>query len=148
MKELCPDDAEAMDSIEIESLPDDLQPIAEIVGIAKAIEYAETLGGVTVYLMRWDEDPEKWNIDIEELVQFFGIEHARQIVKLLAPGAITIPNCKKLAAEKRHHEIVTARGQGVPVKLLARKYKLHERMIRRITKKVRDQFESNQLELI
>jgi len=134
--------------MEPDDLPGDLPLIAEIAGVDKTLEFAAELGGVTMYLMRWDDDPEKWNVDIADMVKLFGVDHARQIVELLAPGAITFPNCKKLFTARRHALIAADRAKGLHSKVVARKYKIHERMVRRITKTVREQFEQNQMELI
>jgi len=134
--------------MEPDDLPGDLPLIAEITGVDKTLAFAYELGGVTLYLMRWDDDPAKWNVDTKDLVRFFGMEEARQIVESLAPGAITMPNCKKLFTAKRHALIAADREKGMINKVVARKYKIHERMVRRITSSVRKKFEQNQMELI
>jgi len=144
IKEPCPDDAD----MEIEDLPGDLPLIAEITGKEKALEYAVKYGGVTIYLLRWHDDPEKWNDDIHDMVEVFGLEHAKEIVSFLAPGSITIPNCKKLCIQKKHREVIAARASGMPVKVVARKYRMHERMVRRITQAVRQEAEQNQMALL
>lgn len=131
-----------------DALPGELTTIAEIVGVEKAMAYAEKFGGVTVYFMRWVEDSEKWNADVADLVEAFGRDDAKDIVTLLAPGAIAIPNCKKLFIKEKHKQAAIDRANGVPAKVVARKYKMHERMVRRITQAVRQEAEQNQLALL
>jgi len=125
--------------IAVDELPGDLPLIADMVGVERAMAYAAKFGGVTLYLVRWDESPDKWNIDIQEMVDYFGKEQAKRIVKQLAPGQVTIPNCKQMIARQIHDKIIEERNAGAKVRFLARKYRLHERMIRRVLSVHRNQ---------
>jgi len=131
-----------------DDLPGELSSIAEIVGVEKALEYAEKMGGVTLYFVRWLDDPEKWNEDTVDLVDTFGVGHAKEIISLLAPGSITIPNCKRLLATQKHKRVIADRESGMSVKAVARKYRMHERMVRRITQSARQELEQNQMALL
>jgi len=138
------DDIEPMQP---DDLPGDLPLIARIAGVDKTLAFAATLGGVTMYLIRWEDDPAKWNVDIKDMVKFFGEDEARKMVQLLAPGAITIPNCKNVIVAERHALIAKDRENGLSNKMIARKYNIHERMVRRIRSSALKKCNENQLEL-
>ncbi len=121
-----------MSDIQVSDLPDELQPIARIVGIEKAMRYAKLFGGVTIIILASWNDTDDWNDDMNDMVQFFGQKNALKIFSEMKGGYVVLPNCKKLFAKLMAKEIKLARMDGNKVKELARKYGIHQRRIHQI----------------
>jgi len=114
-----------------EDLPGDLAEVADFIGVDSALKLADRLGGVTVYLKKWSDDPHNWSTEIKRFADAIGITNTETIVRLFDGNYIDIPKCDALFMRHRN-ELIRQQAAAKTSADLAREYGLSQRHIKRI----------------
>jgi len=109
-----------------EDLPGDLGEAADFIGVHKALFLAARVHG-SPYLSSWSNDPSKWTVHVQEIVDVIGIEDAEIIITNFRNTHFVIPKCDAFWREWTYRIIAELKSEDRAV--LGRKFGYSERWI-------------------
>lgn len=123
-------------------LPGDLAEAADFIGVEKALKLALHVHG-SPYLSNWSNDPEKWTVHVQAIVDTIGIEDAQIIITNFRNTHFVIPKCDAFWRKWTYR--IVAENKDEDRSILARKLGVSERWIYHILRKLKNN--ENQLGL-
>ena len=123
--------------VEAENLPGDLADVATFIGEYPALLLAYKIGGVVIYLRKWNDDQSLWSDEIKLWVEVVGLDNTATIVRLFDGDYINIPKCESLFLKYRN-ELIRNEASSKTKAELARDHSLSDRHIKRIKNAVHD----------
>lgn len=109
------------------ALPEIVQDLERIVGLATALAIVERWPGVHVHIPKEvPDDPKHW------LIQTAGRDGAQKIIDVFCGETIVIPRCVQLLRSRRDHMLVEQYSAGKSARDLALEFGVTERHVWRI----------------
>lgn len=122
-----------------ELLPESIQTIAKLIGMARTIKLVEQLGGTTFPISK--NQTRQGEIRFELLAEVIGVVAADVLTKHFGGEMVYIPSCADALRRLRNIDIITRfdllsteLGANQAVQTLAREYHLSDRRIWKILK--------------
>lgn len=128
-----------MPNVPLDTLPNSIKELVEIVGITAAMTIVEQRGGIRLYV------PIK--VSKDHWLTSIGQENFNALVKLYAGEEIEIPRCVEALTAVKHQMIKADADSGLTTTDIARKYNYTERGIRKAIRRA-EQLEQSQKDQI
>lgn len=121
---------EALRGVTAEDLPASLRDICEVIGLEPALSLVAAYGGTRVPVPASCQPNSR-------MARAIGLEPAVALARHYARDQIYIPSLLAVGRPRRDREIVAAHERGDKITALARRYRISERQVQKITKKAR-----------